>query len=177
MASNNNVGRLYFKIPHGMAIMQHVVPGQWLIMFPYKNVEGLREFTAKLAEDAAKLTVNVQEHVLAPKPARCMHPEGKRHVSEKGVFCLECNEPILMAFEQSGFSQQESPIHPSLIQKPPAPVTEVEEEAPETPRDGPIPTVSDTEPPPSLSKRKFCEECGQKLVDGKCVRHVPDAPP
>lgn len=162
MNGNQNVGQLFFTMPHGMAIMPDVVPGRWLIMFAYKDVDQLQAFTAQLAEDAKKVTVNVKTHVLAPKSLKCQHPEDKRHISEKGVFCLACNEPVLVALEPTGPSFQESPIHPAMIQKPP--IKEVEEDGPETPRDSPSALAASDTMPPALPSMPFCGVCGTKKV-------------
>lgn len=163
--SNQNVGQLFFTVPNGMAIMPHVIAGQWLIMFAYKDVEHLKAFTAKLAEDAAKVTVNVKHHVLAPPTTKCQHPEAKRHISEKGVFCLQCNEPVLVALEPTGFSQQESVLHPAMVQG--SKSEETEEEGPETPRDIPV-----TEKPVE-SLYHYCPYCGKKYENGVCENGHP----
>jgi hypothetical protein len=149
--ANQNVGQLFFTLPHGMAIMPHVVHGQWLIMFSYKDVPKLKAFTAELAEKASRVTANVERHVLAPKSTKCPHPEKKRHISDKGVFCLECNEPLLPVLEPTGFSKQESPV-----------VTTVEKEE-ETEEEQE--TVPDTVRP---LEKTHCPYCGSALDKGEC---------
>lgn len=94
------------------------IPQEYTLIFAYSDVEKVVEFATALHQEAIRVKQNAEKFLKPVEQQGCQHPKDRLKFTNEGVFCLSCNQPVLVPVSSK---TDESNFRPVLLPNTPAP--------------------------------------------------------
>ena len=66
-----------------------------MLIFAYNDVEKVVSLIGELRDEAVRVRVNAEKFLKPVSQQGCQHPKERLKYTNEGVFCLDCNAPVL----------------------------------------------------------------------------------